>query len=81
MPRWAAVLLATLLLAHLMNMAVFGYFADGAVDTSAPVQAEPAAAEQPPIDWLPVPTRLGVQKIAIPPDRAADNRAVAEDNP
>jgi hypothetical protein len=81
MPRWAGLLVTTILLAQLMNMVVFGYFAHGQVDTSPPVQAEPAAAEQPPIDWLPVPTRLGVPRIAIPPDRAADNRAVAEDNP
>jgi hypothetical protein len=81
MPRWSALLLATILLARLMNMVVFRYFAYGQVDTSPPVQAERAAAEQPPIDWLPAPTRLGVPRIAIPPDRAADNRAVAEDNP
>jgi hypothetical protein len=81
MPRWAALLVTTILLAHLMNMVVFNYFAYGQVATSEPAQVEPAVAEQPPIDWLPDPTRLGVPRMAIPPDRAADNRAEAEDNP
>ena len=78
--RWAALLLATILLAHLMNMVAFGYFAFGQADPSASVQAELFPTDQPPVDWLPVPSRRGVSLVTMPPDRAADNRAAAEDN-
>jgi hypothetical protein len=81
-PRWAALLLTTVLLAHLMNTLAFSYFAYAQTNISAPTpQAELAAADQQPEDWVPVPTRLGVPRIAIPPDRAEDNRSVAEGNP
>jgi hypothetical protein len=81
MPRWAALLLATILLAELMNVVALAYFAHGQAETSPPVQADLAPTVQPPFDWLPVPARRGVPHITIPPDRAADNRAATEDAP
>jgi hypothetical protein len=75
--RWAGLLLATLILAHLMNVVASGYFAYGG-QAEAPVQAEVSPTVQPPVDWLPVAIRPGMPHIAVPPDRAADNR-VAED--
>jgi len=76
--RWAGLLLATIALAQFMNLVASGYFAHGQSEATAPVQAEVVPVDQPPDDWLPVATRPGTPHVAVPPDRAADNRAAAD---
>jgi len=64
--QWTALVAATIVMAQVMNSVEFSYFEQVPAAATAPVATARNA----------VPARVGSMWIAVPPDRASDNRNI-----